>query len=298
MKRALAVSFALVALAGLGLVGFAYQRASHYDLRPLLSGPVVRTALMRQREAEARDLGLDYVIDHRWVAYAQISPLLRHAVLTAEDDAFFRHRGLDWSEIRASARRNLEEGRLVRGGSTITQQLARNLFLGAQRTPLRKLEEVFLAMRLERALPKQLILALYLNLIEWGDGVFGVEAAARRDFGLSAADLDPRQALLLAAVIINPIRYSPQQPSSRIERRVRIIASRMHRRGDLDDRQYAEAIGEASPMPGFLQWLFGTARRHAPELEDTLAPDSGAGRGIEEPEVAPVDSAAGEPNGW
>src|SRR5207244_7739094 len=113
-------------------------------------------------------------IDQRWVPYGRISPLLRRAVLVAEDDAFFQHGGLDWNEINASMRRDLEQRHVVRGGSTITQQLARNLFLGDQRTIVRKLTEAFLAVRLERELGKRRIFELYLNLIEWGDGVYGI----------------------------------------------------------------------------------------------------------------------------
>jgi monofunctional biosynthetic peptidoglycan transglycosylase len=179
-------------------------------------------------------------------------------VLVAEDDAFFAHGGLDWTEIRASARRNLEAGRVVRGGSTITQQLAKNLWLGSARTPWRKLEEVLLALRIERALSKQRIFELYLNVIEWGDGVYGAEAAARRWFGVSADSLTVPQAVRLAAVIINPRRYSPTEPSRRIDGRIRRIASRLLRRGAISDAEYRETVGlppaestgiEVSPTP-------------------------------------------------
>src|SRR5262249_2138420 len=159
--------------------------------------------------------------------YSGISPMLRAAVLVAEDDKFFSHGGLDWKEIQASARTNLKRGRIVRGGSTITQQLAKNLYLGDARSVSRKIKEAMLAGRIENALPKRRILELYLNLIEWGDGIFGCEAAARRYFGVGANDLTPRQALLLAAVIINPRRFSVLTPGPRIEKRVRMIASRM-----------------------------------------------------------------------
>jgi monofunctional biosynthetic peptidoglycan transglycosylase len=148
----------------------------------------------------------------------------------------------------------------VRGGSTITQQLARNLYLGEERTLLRKLREMLLARRLERALSKRRIFELYLNLIEWGDGVFGAEAAARRHFGTTAADLTPRQAALLAAVIINPRRYSPVNPAPRIERRMRIILGRMRRRGFISEDEYLVAMGRATPHHFFnpFEWLFGS----------------------------------------
>ena len=208
-----------------------------------------RTVLMRAREAEAHAAGRAFHIDQRWVPYAHIAPLLRRAVLIAEDDAFFSHDGLDWDEIQASARANLKARRVVRGGSTITQQLAKNLYLGERRSLTRKLEEALLAMRLERALDKRRIFELYLNEIEWGDGIFGIEAAAQRHFGVSAAALDPRQAALLAAVIINPRRYSPTHPDRRIERRARMILSRMRRRGVITDDQYLEANGDRPPVP-------------------------------------------------
>jgi monofunctional biosynthetic peptidoglycan transglycosylase len=204
---------------------------------------------MLEREATAAQRGRPWHIRQTWAPYDRISPLLRRAVLTAEDDAFYQHGGLDWSELRAAAGRDLEERRVVRGGSTITQQLAKNLFLGSHRTVTRKLTEVFLALRMERTLSKRRIFELYLNLIEWGDGVFGAEAAARHYFGVSAADLSPRQALLLAAVIINPRRYPVLDPPRRIERRVHMIASRMHRRGVLDQAQYDQALGLPPPAP-------------------------------------------------
>ena len=206
-----------------------------------------RTQLMMDREREAARKGRHFRVERHWVPYSGISPTLRRAVLIAEDDAFFSHDGLDWDEIKDSARANLRSGHVVRGGSTITQQLAKNLWLGERRTLTRKLAEMILALRLERALTKRRIFELYLNEIEWGDGVFGVDAAARHWFGTPAGSLTPKQSAALAAVIINPRRYSPVRPDRRIGRRMRMILSRMHRRGFLDDAAYAEAIGR--PLP-------------------------------------------------
>ncbi len=247
-------------LALFGFVAWCAARAWTYPVDALATRAPERTAMMRQREAEARRLGKTLQIDQRWVGYGRISPLLSRSVLVAEDDAFFSHGGLDWREIQASAKTNLEKRRIARGGSTITQQLARNLFLGDRRAPDRKLTEVFLAFRLERALPKRRILELYLNLIEWGDGIFGAEAAARRHFGVSAAGLSPRQAVLLAAVIINPRRYSAREPARRIEKRVRLIASRLRRRGLVSEAQHRQMTGAREPIaeqPGILDWFFG-----------------------------------------
>jgi monofunctional biosynthetic peptidoglycan transglycosylase len=234
------------------LVAWAWLRAQTVDLSRLEREIPTRTAMMVQREREAKRARRAFRVDQRPVPYSRISPLLRRAVLVAEDDRFFSHGGLDWEEIRESARKNVEKRRVVRGGSTITQQLARNLYLSSARSPLRKLEEVFLARRLERSLSKRRIFELYLNVIEWGDGIYGAEAASRRWFGVSAAGLSERQAVLLAAVIINPRRYSPSDPSRRIQNRARMIASRLHRRGALDDDGWRRARGEppAPPAPG------------------------------------------------
>ena len=233
---------AAVLIGGAGLAGWCWFDAQRYPVETLARGVPARTAMMIQRAAEARRSGRPFSVDQRWVPYDRISPSLRRAVLVAEDDAFFEHGGLDWNEISASMKANLEKHKVVRGGSTITQQIARNLYLGDGRNPARKLTEAFLAMRLEHALGKRRIFELYLNLIEWGNGVFGVEAAAQRYFHVSAAGLDSRQAVLLAAVIINPRRFSVLAPSRRIERRARIIASRLRRRGALDAEAYERAI--------------------------------------------------------
>jgi len=264
-------------LAVLGLAALSLQAAlaaNAYPVRELATRMPRPTAFMRARDAEARRAGRRLEIDERWIPYERVSPLLRRAVLVAEDDAFFTHGGLDWNEIQASARRNLEAGRIVRGGSTITQQLARNLYLGGERTLSRKLKEAFLALRIERAVPKRRIFELYLNLIEWGDGIYGAEAAAQRYFGVSAADLGPREAVLLAAVIINPRRYSPLDPGRRIQRRVRLIAARLRRRGDLDDEGYRIAI--AAPLPP------------APVGSAPVAPES---TGVDTPAPTPAEPA-------
>jgi len=250
-----------------GCAGFAAWEVKRFDVASLARVTPVSTALMRQRETEAHAAGQRWAPDARFVPYERISPTLRRAVLIAEDDAFYSHDGLDWNEIRNAARKNLEKGRVIRGGSTITQQLAKNLFLDGRRTVARKLEEAFLAVRLEKALTKRRIFELYLNKIEWGDGIFGAESASWRYFGVSSADLTPRQAVLLAAVIINPRRYSVLSPDARIERRVRIIASRMMRRGFLTDAEYLVAVGEAAPETSHWWWPFG----HAAPVE-TLPP--------------------------
>jgi monofunctional biosynthetic peptidoglycan transglycosylase len=185
------------------------------------------TAFIELRRREAADAGRPLTIRQRWVPYTQISSNLRRAVLVAEDSAFFDHDGIDLKQVRASLEMNWEEGRFTRGASTITQQLAKNLYLTPSRNPVRKLKELLITRRLEAALTKRRILEIYLNVIEWGDGVFGAEAASRAYFGKPAAALSADEAALLAGAIINPRLYSPARPQARLLRRQRIIMRRM-----------------------------------------------------------------------
>ena len=159
--------------------------------------------------------------------YARISNHLKRAVIVAEDSAFYEHEGLDYEQIRASIEDSLEDGGAMRGASTITQQLAKNLYLSESRNPVRKLRELIITRRLEAALSKRRILEIYLNSIEWGDGVFGCEAAARAYFNRGAADLGPSESALLAGAIINPRVHSPGRPTRRLLRRQQLILRRM-----------------------------------------------------------------------
>ena len=186
-----------------------------------------RTAFMRLRESEARSAGRTLKTTQRWVSYDRIAPTLKRAVLVTEDAAFWDHDGVDLGEIKASMETNWMRGQFLRGGSTITQQLAKNLYLSPTRNPYRKVVELMIARKMEAELPKARIFELYLNLIEWGDGVWGAEAAARTYFGVSAAELSPQQAALLAGAIINPRIYSPAKPNTRLRNRQKIILARM-----------------------------------------------------------------------
>lgn len=188
------------------------------------------TAFMRLRAAEARAAGRPWAPRRVWRPLGQISPNLVHAVIVAEDASFYDHHGVDLGELRASLERNLKRGRLARGGSTITQQLAKNLYLSPSKNPIRKIRELFIAWKLEGALDKSRILELYLNSIEWGDGVFGAEAAARAYFGVSAARLTADQAATLAALIPNPRRFAAQVGGRRVQKKKALILRRMRRR--------------------------------------------------------------------
>jgi monofunctional biosynthetic peptidoglycan transglycosylase len=158
----------------------------------------------------------------------RISPNLQRAVLAGEDNNFFTHDGFDYEAIQKAAEKNWEEGKIVRGASTITQQLAKNLWLSESRNPLRKLEEVPLTRSLERNLGKWRILEIYLNVIEWGDGIYGAEAASQTYFGVAASRLSPSQAASLAAMIPNPRTvFNPQKNPRAVARRQRLILKYM-----------------------------------------------------------------------
>jgi monofunctional biosynthetic peptidoglycan transglycosylase len=187
------------------------------------------TALMGIREREAAAAGRKARRLQTWVSLGSISPHLRNAVLIAEDAAFFQHEGLDYEQIREAIKVNAEKFEFARGASTITQQLAKNLYLSPSRDPVRKLKELALTFSLERNLSKKRIFEIYLNVIEWGDGIYGAEAASRSYYGKPCSDLSEGEAAALAAVIINPRRYSPVQPSKRIRNRIALIQSRMQK---------------------------------------------------------------------
>jgi monofunctional biosynthetic peptidoglycan transglycosylase len=215
-----------------GAVGFsllAYLYLTLPDVRPLAHANPTSTAFMRLRAREARDAGRAWHPAQRWVSYSRISPSLRRAVLTAEDDGFFQHDGIDLEQIRQSIRADLVRGRAIRGGSTITQQLAKNLYLSPSRNPLRKIRELLIARRLEAELSKRRILEIYLNVIEWGDGIWGADAAASTYFHASASSLSRQQAALLAGAIVNPRVLNPRRPAGRLLRRQQIILARMGR---------------------------------------------------------------------
>ena len=166
----------LLAIPAAGFALLAYVYLTLPDVRPLKSSNPTTTAFMELRDREARAKGQTPRRLQRWVSDARISPALKRAVLVAEDDAFWQHEGIDFEQLQESIETDWSRGRVVRGGSTITQQLAKNLYLSPSRNPLRKLRELIIARRLEAELKKARIFEIYLNVIEWGDGIYGVEA--------------------------------------------------------------------------------------------------------------------------
>jgi monofunctional biosynthetic peptidoglycan transglycosylase len=217
----------LIAVPAAGFAVLAYAYLTLPDVRPLKTSNPTTTAFMDLRDREARAKGQTPRRLQQWVSYSHISPDLTRAVLVAEDDAFWQHEGVDFEQLQESIETDWARGRFVRGGSTITQQLAKNLYLSPSKDPLRKLRELVIARRLEAELKKSRILELYLNVIEWGDGVYGVESAARAYFQKSAAELGPPEAALLAAGIASPRLFNPARPTMRLIRRQRLILRRM-----------------------------------------------------------------------
>jgi monofunctional glycosyltransferase len=197
------------------------------DVRVLARTNPTTTAFMELRARQAEDEGKKLRHLHRWVPYSRISQNLKRAVLVAEDDAFWDHEGIDIEQIRRSIEINLQRGEAVRGASTLTQQLAKNLYLSPSRDLFRKLRELIIARRLEAELSKARIFEIYLNVIEWGDGIWGAEAASRTYFGVPASALNASQAALLAGAIINPRILNPARPTQRLLRRQRMLLARM-----------------------------------------------------------------------
>ena len=179
-----------------------------------------RLEVLQQKNPEA-------VLRHQWVPYERISIHLKRALIAAEDAKFLDHDGFDWEAIQKAYEKNLKKGKVVAGGSTISQQLAKNLFLSGRRTPWRKAEEALITVMIEHVMSKRRIFEIYLNVIEWGNGVFGVQAAARYYYRTSAANLGPEQAARLAAMVPKPRFYDKVRETPLLERRTGIILERM-----------------------------------------------------------------------
>ncbi len=177
------------------------------------------TAFIEARAREVKEQGGSVRPLRIWMPLSRISPHLQRAVIIAEDASFYHHHGFDWEGIRDAASRNWDQGDVRRGGSTITQQLAKNLYLSPEKNYLRKIHEAIITRVLEKRLTKRRILELYLNVVEWGDGIYGAEAAARHHFGKLAQDLDRDEAALLAAILPSPRRYDPLRVTTFLTKR-------------------------------------------------------------------------------
>jgi len=202
-----------------------------------------KTALMKYRQDEWKKRGEKYRITQIWVPLSSVSPYLIKAVLIGEDDKFWSHEGFDYEAIRKAIDKDIKAGKFKFGGSTISQQLVKNLYLSPSKSPLRKLREAMITWRMEKVLSKRRILELYLNIAEWGEGIFGIEAAAKHYYGKSASELDPVESARLVAVLPNPRRYNPLGDSRYVVHRSDLIYSIMIRRGIVVP-EYEEVIEE------------------------------------------------------
>lgn len=283
-KRIKRLSRILVILAATGFAVLAHVYLTLPDVRVLGRTNPASTAFMelRARQAAAEGRKLRHV--QHWVPYSRISQNLKRAVLVAEDDAFWDHEGIDMEQIRRSIEINLQRGAPVRGASTLTQQLAKNLYLSPSRDPFRKLRELIIARRLEAELSKARIFEIYLNVIEWGDGIWGADAAARTYFGVPASALGASQAALLAGAIINPRVLNPARPNQRLLRRQQMLLARM---GGVTPPAPPPAV---VPPPDTAPEIATETLPRGESAEDAAPLDSPA-----EPESAPAQPPSAEP---
>jgi monofunctional biosynthetic peptidoglycan transglycosylase len=260
------------------------------DPAPLAKENPRTTALIEQRKAEAREKKRTLRVQQSWVGLDRVSKRLVQAVILSEDARFFGHEGLDWAAMRDAAKHDLAQGSFARGASTITQQLAKNLWFGTEKSLWRKLKEAVAASKLEHALPKRRVLALYLNVAEWGDGVFGIEAGARHRFGASAAQLTTAQAVVMATMLPAPRKVDLAHPSKWLVGRAHRLLDRMRDEGGLPNDEHLRAAAElerilAGPAPAD-----DTGDDEPPEEngdDEVAAP-------VAEREVAPTERAASE----
>jgi monofunctional biosynthetic peptidoglycan transglycosylase len=219
------------------------------DLSKLKKGNPKKTAFMEYREKEAREKGKKYRVHQIWVPFSKISPSLVKAVLIAEDDKFWKHEGFDFEAIQKAIEKDIQAKKFKFGGSTVTQQLVKNLYFSPEKSFIRKIGEALITWRMEKVLSKRRILELYLNVVEWGDGIFGVEAASRHYFGKPSSELTPGEAARLASVLPNPKKYNPAGDQRYVINRSNLIYSIMVQRGMVipDYKEVTEST-ESSPL--------------------------------------------------
>ncbi|HEX6739443.1 MAG TPA: monofunctional biosynthetic peptidoglycan transglycosylase [Vicinamibacteria bacterium] len=244
MRRALLLSLAVLLS---GLLWLVWGLPSRGAVRELARVNPSRTAVMRQREDEAQRAGRKPRHAQSWVPLSRVSRHLIHGVIAAEDQKFFGHEGVDWDAVKQSVEANRQAGRFARGGSTITQQLAKNLFFSTHKSLARKVRELVAAYWLEQDLSKVRILELYLNVIEWGDGVYGCQAAALQYYGKPASSLDESEAAGLVAMIPNPRRINPRVNAARHARATRRVLWLMAHGGYI--RRELGGLGSEPPPP-------------------------------------------------
>lgn len=233
------------------------------DLTRLKKENPKKTALMEYRETAAREKKKRYRISQSWVLFSKISPYLIKAVLIAEDDRFWKHEGFDYEAIQRALEKDIKAKKFKLGGSTITQQLARNLYLSPEKSLIRKISEAIITWRMEKVLSKRRILELYLNVAEWGEGIFGAEAASRNYFGKPCSELTPGEAARLASVLPNPRKYNPVGDQRYVINRSNLIYGIMIQRGIVipEYEERTESSQSSSPeRPAFTDPLSNEER--------------------------------------
>ncbi|MGQ9619060.1 MAG: monofunctional biosynthetic peptidoglycan transglycosylase [Candidatus Aminicenantia bacterium] len=208
------------------------------DPSPLKSKNPKLTSLMKYRMKQAEKKGIKYQLHHKWIPLNKISPYLINAVLISEDDRFFNHYGIDWIEMKESVKKDIKKKKFVRGASTISQQVAKNIYLSPQKTIFRKFLEIILALKIEKTLSKKRILEIYLNIAEWGNGIFGAESASLYYFKKNASELSPYESASLASSLPNSLKFSPISDSRILKKRVARILKIMEKRGLIKDYSY------------------------------------------------------------
>lgn len=268
-------------------LGFEWSRLP--DASPLRTKNPPTTAIIQARAAEAKEAKRRPRARQTWVRLDRISDTAVEAVLVSEDDAFFQHQGVDSKQVGTVLQEVWKQRRLTRGASTITQQLAKNLWLSTDRSLVRKLKELVLAKRLESALSKERILELYLNVVEWGDGVYGIEAASREHFQKSAGELTPGEAAILAAMLPAPRRWLPSRRPPTLHKRAQEIIHRLERYGRLSSTAAAAARIDIEDAVGPVRAKVRVAAESAPPAEESEAEAP--------PEPAPVVAEDAAPLG-
>jgi monofunctional biosynthetic peptidoglycan transglycosylase len=231
-KRKKSFLACLVFVLFIALACFAGFNMVYPDVSDLKKEKPKKTAFMKYREREWEREGKKYKVNQKWVPLSAISPFLIKAVLIGEDDKFWQHEGFDYEAMQKAIEKDIKAKKFKLGGSTISQQLTKNLYLSPSKNPVRKLREAIITYRMEKAISKKRILELYLNVAEWGDrGIFGIEAASRHYYGKSASMLNPEESSRLASVLPNPRKFDPLGASKYVQTRSRLIYNIMVKRG-------------------------------------------------------------------
>jgi monofunctional biosynthetic peptidoglycan transglycosylase len=229
-----------------------------------------KTSLMEYRYEEWQRKGKKYRTKQIWVPLSSISHYLIKAVLISEDDKFWSHEGFDYEAIKKAIEKDIKAEKFKFGGSTISQQLVKNLYLSPSKNPIRKLREAIITWRIEKVLSKKRILEIYLNTVEWGEGIFGIEAATRHYYGKTASELSPEEAARLAAVLPNPRKYSPTGERRYVVNRSNLIYSIMVRRGIVVP-EYEDVVDEGEPAQGETQSEGSSPGKIFPETNPSVS---------------------------